>query len=591
MLLSLKGGEKPATECGNGILIGRNGRHGASASCLHLTVAPLYPPERVVLEKWGEVMEQFDQIIVGAGSAGCVLAGLLSADSRRRVLVLEAGGTNQRFWVRTPIGYGKLYYDAVSNWMLHADPDPGLDGREAYWPRGKGLGGSSAINAMVYCRGLPDDYADWQAAGNPSWGWETVRQSFEALERRVVGENLVQGEGALWVSYREGEYHPLRHFFYAAAEELGLPITRDMNGKNPEGVGPYALTTRRGLRCSAADAFLHPALGRSNLAVRTDCLVERIVFEGQRAVGVVYRQGNHTQEVRAGEVILAAGAVHSPGLLQRSGVGPGALLQSLGIETRYDNSAVGGGLQDHLGVNYSFRAHQPTLNQILGSWRGRLLAGMQYLLRGNGPLSLSVNQMGGMVRSDPQAPRADVQLYCNPLSYSTTYINRRPLLKPDPYPGFIIGFNPCRPTSRGRIDLRSPDCNVAPSIQPNSLSTTEDQRQVVAAARLVGRLRATQAMQSLIERDTTIDLLAASDEALLADFRARCGTVFHPCGTCKMAPEAEGGVVDEQLRVYGTEGLRVVDASVFPNVTSANTNAPTLMLAHRAAGLIMAGSA
>jgi choline dehydrogenase len=532
-------------------------------------------------------VETFDYIIVGAGSAGCVLAERLSADGRSRVLLLEAGGDDRRFWINMPIGYGKTFFDEKVNWKYHTEPDAGLGGRRGYWPRGRVLGGSSAINAMVYCRGMPTDYDDWHDAGNPGWGWEEVAATFASLEQHVRADGSVQGSGPLCVSAREPEYHPVKRHFLAAAQALGLPLSADLNGPSPEGVGAYAITTRQGLRCSAADAFLRPALGRANLQLRTRALAQRLLFEGPQVVGLEYLADGQRHQVRARrEVMLCAGAVNSPQLLQLSGIGPGPLLQNLGIAVRRHNPAVGGGLQDHLGINYLYRATEPTLNGVLGSWSGRLGAGLRFVLGRAGPLSLSVNQMGGMVRSSAAMPRPDVQLYFSPLSYSTEYVGRRPLLKPDPYPGFILGFNPCRPHSRGRIDICSPDPAQAPAIRPQYLSDPRDQAQVLAGARLIARLQQTAALRALIAGEPATNLPAMSDEDVLQDFRARSGTVYHPCGTCAMGPEARGGVVDAQLRVHGVPGLRVVDASVFPNITSANTNAPALMVAAHAARFI-----
>jgi choline dehydrogenase len=531
-------------------------------------------------------MDEADVIIVGAGSAGCALADRLSADGRRQVLLLEAGGSDRRFWIKAPIGYGKTFFDAAVNWKFATEPDPGLGGRASYWPRGKVLGGSSSINAMVYCRGLPSDYDDWREAGNPGWGWTDVEPSFRAIERRVPPDGAA-GSGALWVSNREADYHPIKRHFYAAARKLGLPIAADFNGSDPEGVGAYSITTRAGLRCSSADAFLRPAMGRRNLDVRTHVFVERVLFERRRAVGVECRLGDARVafKARAG-VILAAGAVNSPLLLQLSGIGPPDLLGRLGIDVVHANGAVGGALQDHLGINYFYRAQEPTLNAALGTWRGRFAAGLKFLLARAGPLSLSVNQMGGMVRSSPSKPRPNVQIYFSPLSYSTEIAGERRLLRPDRFAGFIIGFNACRPTSSGRIEAASGNPADPPRIMPNYLFTDTDIAEAIQGARLIGRLQDTRAMRRLIAGEPLLDIARSSDGDILADFRARSGTVYHPCGTCRMAPEARGGVVDAELRVHGVERLRVVDASVFPNITSANINAAVIMLAYKAGGII-----
>lgn len=533
-------------------------------------------------------MDVFDYIIVGAGSAGCVLADRLSACGRFRVLLLEAGGSDRRPHIRVPIGYGMAFHDPKVNWRFEADPDPELDDRRAYWPRGKVLGGSSAINAMIYCRGLPGDFDDWHAAGNPGWDAGTVAQAYDRIERRVGRDGSLAGSGPLWVSDLSGFHHALGQEYLDAARLCDLPAGDTVTG---EGVGPYWTTVRAGWRHSASDAFLRPALGRRNLRVLTGAEVLGLCFEARRVTGVRFRRAGVTQTATCRrEVLLSAGAVKSPQILQVSGIGPGRLLSRLGIEVRVDAPAVGGGLQDHLGMSYAFRASRQTLNQVLGSLGGQVSSALQYLLRRSGAFSLSVNQMGGLVRSRPGLARADIQLYCNPLSYSTVYRNRRPLLRPDPWPGFVLGFNPCRPASRGRIDIASPDPTAPPRIAPNSLSTNSDIADMIAGAHLVARLLDTDPMRRLVSGANGFSPAGESDAAILADIRARAGTVYHPCGTCKMAPRDREGVVDPALRVWGIDGLRVVDASVFPNITSANTNAPTMMTAMRAADLILGAS-
>ncbi|MFC5699126.1 GMC family oxidoreductase [Pseudomonas sp. GCM10022186] len=534
-------------------------------------------------------VEEFDYIIVGSGSAGSVLADRLSSEGHASVLVLEAGGSDRRFWIKVPIGYGRTFYDERVNWKYTTEPDPATKQRRSYWPRGRVIGGSSSINAMVYCRGLPVDFDGWHQLGNPGWGWSDVRPYYERIERRVDAQGNAQSGGALYVSDVSAELHPLRRHFFAAAEELGLPLTSDFNGPNPEGVGSYHINTRDGVRCSAADAFLRPALRRSNVRLMTRALARRVIFEGRRATGIEFEHNGQLVTARARrEVILSAGAINSPQLLQLSGVGPADLLQRLGIPVVLDQPLVGGQLQDHLGINYFYRSSEPTLNNQLAPLHGKLLAGMRYLLTRRGPLSVSVNQSGGFVRADEHSEAPDMQLYFNPVTYSTAPEGKRPLMNPDPFPGFIISFQPCRPLSRGRIDIRSANPRETPAIRPNYLSEEEDIRGVIAGGRLIQRLMRTQALRRLAREAIPPDLDRMDDEQILDDFRERCGSVFHPVGTCGMGTDPRRSVVDGRLRVHGLQGLRVVDASIFPTITSGNTNAPTIMVAQKAADLILA---
>jgi len=531
----------------------------------------------------------FDYIIVGAGSAGCVLADRLSASGRDRVLLLEAGGADKGFWIKAPIGYGRTFSDPAVNWKYETQPNPGLGGRTMYWPRGRVVGGSSSINALVYCRGMPPDFDDWLRMGNSGWGWDDVRPYFEKSERRVDSGGHAHTEGLLDVKDVGPYLHATGRHWFAAAAELGLPVTADFNGDHPEGMGHYQVSIRNGRRWSSADAFLRPALRRHNLILQTRAWASKIRCDGRRAQGVEYLQEDKTQFAAAArEVIVCAGAVNSPQLLQLSGIGPAATLTALGIPVLLDNPAVGGNLQDHLAVSYSFKATEATLNDELHSPLCKLLAGMRYLLRHSGPLSLSVNQFGGFLRADPEAARPDVQLYFNPVTYGAADANRK-RIDVDAFSGFILCFQPARPTSRGRIDIASADFRQAPQIAPNYLGTAKDQRDVVNGGRLMQRIARTKAIGSLI-REAIPPVLGTMDPAaILADFRARAATVYHPVGTCRMGPGIAAAVVDPRLRVHGMERLRVADASVFPTVTSANTNAPTLMVAQKAADFILNG--
>ncbi|MGF1608612.1 MAG: GMC family oxidoreductase [Kiloniellales bacterium] len=535
-------------------------------------------------------MSEFDYIIVGAGSAGCVLANRLSESGRYRVLLLEAGGSDKRFWLQVPIGYGKSFYDPRVNWMYQTEPEPGLAGRGSYWPRGKVLGGSSAINAMVYIRGQPEDYEDWQAQGNPGWAWRDLLPYFKKLEDHAWGACAHHAAGGpLHVCDVSKDVHPLCDVFIRAGQEAGLPFNGDFNGATQEGVGLYQITTRGGFRMSSARAYLWPAGTRTNLRVETHAHATRLLFEGMRAVGVEYRRKGVRLRARAGrEVILSAGAVNSPQLLQLSGIGPASVLGAAGVELRLDSPAVGRNLSDHLGVDYLYRSRRPTLNNELYPWWGKLYAGMNYVLRRRGPLALSVNQGGGFFRTRPDLARPNMQLYFSPVSYLKAPPGVRPLMSPDPYAAFLVGISPCRPSSRGQVRIRSADPFELPEIRPKYLSTEHDIQEMLEGVTFLRKLAATPSLSAIIEAELAPGAEVRTRDELLDDIRKRASTVFHPVSTCIMGPDPDRSVVDHRLRVHGLERLRVVDASIFPTLISGNTNAPAIMVGEKGADLVLA---
>jgi choline dehydrogenase len=535
-------------------------------------------------------MPEFDYVIVGAGSAGCVLANRLSADGRTRVLLLEAGGSDARLRVQVPIGYGLSFHDARLNWRFHTEPEAALDGRRGYWPRGKLLGGSSAINAMVWVRGLPGDFDRWRDAGNPGWGWSDVLPAFQRVERfdGPADEGLRGRDGPVRVRAIDRDAHPLCSAWLAAAPQVGLPVNPGFNGASAEGLGLYEINVGDGIRQSAARAWLRPARRHAGLSVATGALATQIQFQGRRAVAVHYQRGGQTLVARARrEVLLCAGAVQSPLLLQASGVGPAQWLQALGLPVLWHSPAVGRHLQDHLCIDHLYRARVPTLNNQLRPWQGRVRVALHYLLTRRGPLAMSVNQGGGFVRSGPDVDEPDLQLYFSPLSYTRAQPGRRALMSPDPFPGFLLSAQPCRPTSRGQLRLRRPDGVDDPLIEPGSLATAHDLDRLLRGAHWLRRLAAAPALAAIIDRELQPGPEARSDDDFVDHIRRQAGTVFHPCGTCRMGPDPATAAVDARLRVHGLQGLRVVDASIFPSITSGNTNAPTMMVAEHAAGLIL----
>ena len=535
----------------------------------------------------------FDFIIVGAGSAGCVLAERLSANGRYSVLVLEAGGSDRRFFIQMPLGYGKTFYDPSVNWMYAAEADPGLNGQRDYWPRGKVLGGSSSINAMVYIRGAREDYESWEAAGNTGWGWNDVLRSYRAMEDTEAGGNEFRGvDGPLPVRCGPKDFHPLYLKFVLASNRAGLPLNEDFNGATQEGVGAYQYTTWNGQRMSAARAFLRPAMKRRNMRVVTHAQATKILFEGSRATGVEYlHRGARKTAIAGREVVLAGGAINSAQLLQLSGIGPAKVLQAQGLVVRLENANVGAHLQDHVGLNYTYRMKVPTLNDELRPWWGKLRVGLRYILSRGGPLSLSVNQGGGFFRSSPAHMRPNMQLYMQAFSTLIPKVGERPLLTPDPFSGFSLGLSNCRPSSRGFIQIQSADPLQHPRIVANAYSTAADVAEMLDAVKFLRKIAAQEPLAEVIAEELRPGPACVSDDELIADIRQRSGTVYHPSCTCRMGPDAADSVVDPHVRVHGIQNLRVCDASVFPSLIAGNTNGPAMMVGWRGAEIILADQA
>lgn len=532
--------------------------------------------------------EDTDYIIVGAGSAGCVLANRLSENGRHKVVLLEAGGSDRRFYIHLPLGYGKLFHDPGVNWLYRTEPDPGLAGARDLWPRGKVLGGSSSINAMVWIRGHRDDYEEWGRAA-PGWGWEDCLAAYREIEDNEAGADAWRGTGGpLFISSNRRGLHPLVRNYIDACAGAGLAPNPDFNGERQEGAGIYQMTIRGARRNSAARAFLRPAMGRANLKVLTHAQVTRVLIEDGRATGVEYRQGGQVRTLCArAEVILAGGAINSPQLLQLSGIGPGGLLRDLGIPVVQDNPNVGAHLSDHQGINYTWAMKVPTYNDELRPWWGKVLAGLKYVLGGNGPLAKSINHGGGFFRTSPDLPRPNMQLYMQAFSTLIPREGERPILTPDPWSGLSLGLSNCRPTSRGHIRLASPDPMAHPRITANAFSTDHDVAEMLAAVKFLRRIAAQPAMARLIREELRPGPQITSDADLIEDFRTRSGTVYHPSCTCRTGGDPATSVLDARLRVRGLAGLRVIDASSFPNLIAGNTNAPAILMGWKGAALVL----
>lgn len=524
----------------------------------------------------------FDYIIVGAGSAGCVLADRLTVSGRHRVLLLEAGGEDRNIWIHIPLGYGKLFTNAKVNWLYNSEPEPELNNRQIIQPRGKVLGGSSSINGLLYIRGQAQDFDHWRQLGNAGWSFDDVLPYFRQAEDQERGADDLHGTGGP-LAVSDVEPHPLCEAFIEAAQQVGLPRNDDFNGPTQEGAGYFQVTCRNGRRCSTARGYLRPARRRGNLAVVSGALTTRILFEGRRAVGVEYRQGDQIRTARAvGEVIVAAGAINSPQALQLSGLGPAALLQSMGIGVVADMPGVGADLQDHFQVRFNYRCSERiTINDMMGSLRGRTAAGLRYAFQRKGFLTIGAGYAGGFFRTDPALPTPDVQVHF--ILFSADAVGQ----KLHPFPGFLASVCQLRPESRGHVRIKSADPRQPPAIQPRYLSASKDREVTIEGMQLLRRIMAAPALTRYIAEELAPGAQCTSDADLLAFARERGTTVFHPTSTCRMGADTSA-VVDERLRVHGIQGLRVVDASIMPTVVSGNTNAAVVMIAEKGANMILA---
>lgn len=527
-----------------------------------------------------------DYIIVGAGSAGCVVANRLSTDPNIRVVLLEAGGRDVNPWIHIPVGYFKTLHNPNTDWCYKAEPDPGLNDRSLDWPRGKTLGGSSSINGLLYVRGQSQDYDRWAQMGNDGWSWDEVLPLFKRSETHEDGETALHGgSGGLSVS-RIRAKSQIAEAFIDAAVEMGVPRTDDYNGESQEGAGYFHQTARGGFRCSSARAFLNPAKKRPNLRVETHAHTTGLMFDAKdpkRVVGVKFQRRNEEHEVTlkpGGEVILSAGAIGSPQILELSGIGQPDVLRAAGVEPRHELPGVGENLQDHLQIRLVYEVNVETLNDAINRFIPRMGIGLNYVLFRRGPMSLGASQVAVFAKSMEGLDTPDIQFHFQPLSAD------KPGIEMHPFSGITSSVCQLRPESRGHIHITSPNAKVYPKIVPNYLSAPADELCAIRAMKFARAMTKTKALAPYVVREHVPDSNPETDEELLDAARNISQTIYHPTSTCKMGSDP-AAVVDARLRVHGIRGLRVADASIMPDIVSGNTNAPTIMVGEKASDLIL----
>jgi len=531
-------------------------------------------------------LENFDLVIVGAGSAGCIITNQIINNTNYKVLLIEAGPSDNNPVIQVPLGYGMTFYNKKLNWNFYSEIQKNLHNREIYYPRGKVLGGSGSINAMIYARGLRSDFENWNLS--EYWSWENIKTAYDKIEF-TVNDNIKRlPSNKIPVNDVSEQHHKILKNFFDASRDFDFTFNKQLKSSVGNQVGNYNVNIFKGFRTSSSKVFLKPISNHPNLTILTKTEVLKLNYEDKKISSLNIKHKNKIITVKSKiGTILSSGSIMTPYLLLKSGIGSAKDLQEHNISVNLHSPHVGKNFQDHLGLDYLYKTFNPTLNKDLGTWVGRIKSVLRYLYNRRGPLSLSLNQGGGYINWNSLDPYPNIQLYFNPLTYSVLYKNRRPLLKTDKFNGFIIGFNSCRPKSLGEVTLKVFKDDYQPSINPNYLSDERDIHDLYATFDFIRHFSSNKSISNIIKSPVNIDPIKAADDELLDHFKSNASTIYHPCGTCRMSKDISTGVVSDKLKVHGIDNLWIVDASIMPNITSGNINAPVMMLSHLSSNIIL----
>ena len=531
-------------------------------------------------------MDNFDLVIVGAGSAGCIVTNQIINNTNYKILLIEAGPSDNNPVIQVPLGYGMTFYNKKMNWNFYSINQKNLHNREIYYPRGKVLGGSGSINAMIYARGLRSDFENWDLS--TKWSWENIKTAYDQIEFAVNENTKRLPSNKIPVNDISKKHHPILNNFFDASKDLNFTFNKNLKSSIEDQVGNYNVNIFKGFRTSSSKVFLKPIRNHPNLTILTKTEVLKLNYENKKIVSLNIKHKNKKISVKPKiGTILSTGSIMTPYLLLKSGIGKAEDLKEHNIPVNLHNPNVGKNFQDHLGLDYLYKTFVPTLNKDLGNWGGRIKSVLKYLYNRSGPLALSLNQGGGYINWNSLDPFPNIQLYFNPLTYSVSYKNRRPLLNTDKFNGFIIGFNPCRPKSLGEVKLQSYQDDYLPTIDPNYLSDQRDIHDLYATFDFMRKLSSNKNISDIIKSPVSIDPIKATDDELLDHFKSNATTIYHPCGTCRMSKDIAKGVVSDKLKVHGLDNLWIVDASIMPNITSGNINAPVMMLSYLSSKIIL----